>query len=261
MTAQMINDGTVKRRTFPKPLRLAHGHRFTAWILLLALAGCAPAPGGTVGQRYMERRALAAESSKKCMDGVKSNNPVYERLNNVFIYETSDNRQFSKIINNNLVTDQQSVDLIKFREMIQPCYDQALIDYGQADDRYAKYMLVIRMQSDQNLLDLLNQRITVGDRNVYLLETLIANRRKFAEIDRDVMFDISHQKYSAPDGIDVSVEISSQSADYQKINTLQQQLRSLSQLSSPQSATFSATQEKAPRCQFVGNTIRCGEQQ
>jgi hypothetical protein len=223
------------------------------------MAGCASAPGGIVGEKYVEKRSLAAANSKKCMDAVKSNNPVYERLNNVFIYDANDNQQFSKIINNRQVTSQNIEDLIKFREMIQPCYDQALLEYGKADDRYANYMFVIRMQSDQNLLDLLNKQITIGDRNVYLLETLIANRRKFAEIDRDVMYDISNRRYSEISSIDVTNEISGQSYVDPKTETLQQQLRSLSQMNNRQPSDAPGVQGTGPNCQFVGNTIQCGQ--
>ena len=165
-----------------------------AFLLMLAM-GCSTIPEQVVGREYLEKRALAAGNSRKCMDAVKNGSQVYARLGELFIYDLNDNRQLTKMANRNYVTEQNITDLIAFRERIQPCYDQSLADYGSADRRYAEYMLAVRTSSDDNLLALLNRRITIGERNVFLLETLHSNRSRFAEIDREVITEISRAHY------------------------------------------------------------------
>lgn len=166
-----------------------------AGILLVCTAGCAVSPEQVVGREYLEKRALAAANSKQCWDEVKTASPVYERLNDIFIFDLQDNRQLTKISNRNYVSEQIIADLIAFREMVQPCHDRSLVDYGSADLRYADYILGVRKKSDENLLALLNRQITIGERNVYLLESLLNNRQRFAEIDREVITDLSRDHY------------------------------------------------------------------
>lgn len=176
-------------------LVLSRGFRARAGLAiiglgLLAAAGCSPRPGNVSLKGYLEKRALAAAYSAQCMDEVKEDNPVYARLSELFIYDLNDGRQLSKITSRRLVTDQQIEDLILFREMIQPCYDRIMTDYGYADERYADYLLFVRHQSDKNLQDLLERKITIGERNIFLLETLVKNRRKFTEIDAEILAEI-----------------------------------------------------------------------
>ena len=164
-------------------------------ILLILAAGCVPKPEQVIGREYLEKRALAAANSKQCMEEVKAASTVYQRLNDIFIFDLQDNRQLTKISNRSYVTEQNIADLIALRELVQPCHDRLIEDYGSADLRYADYILGVREKSDENLLALLNRQITIGERNAYLLESLLNNRQRFAEIDREVITDLNRDHY------------------------------------------------------------------
>ncbi|GEM_PF-5264327 len=223
---------------------------------LLLAAGCATKQTEVVGQEYLARRALAAANSKQCMDQVKRANPVYERLSDLFIYDLSDNRQLTKMSNRNYVTAQNVADLIRFREMIQSCYDQSLADYGNADRRYAEYMLSVRASSDNNLLELLNRQITIGERNVYLLEALHGNRSRFTEIDREVIADLNRASYFSVGNGRREVGALEEIFTYPAVT--------LPPRPTPDAATESVRPATAPdsrsgtaRCRFEGSSIRC----
>jgi hypothetical protein len=228
-----------------------------AGMLLLVAAGCTPLQEQVVGREYLEKRSVAAANSKQCMDEVKSGSPVYERLHALFIYDLQDDRQLTKITNKHYVTDQNIADLIAFREMIQPCYDQTLADYGNADLRYADYVLMVRAQSDENLLELLNRQITIGERNVYLLETLLNNRNKFAEIDRDAIADIRRAHYlndrKGP-GDQGSLE---EAYTYPTVNLPRQPSPTAQAERDRQAPAPSPSQGANARCRFEGSSIRC----
>ncbi len=225
-------------------------------ILLVLVAGCASPPEQVLGREYLEKRAQAAANSKQCMDEVKNVSQVYQRLNDIFIYDLQDDRQLTKISNRSYVSEQNIADLIEFRDLIQPCYDQTLEDYGNADLRYADYILGVREKSDENLLALLNRQITIGERNIYLLEALLNNRQRFAEIDREVITDLNRAHYLKTlqrfDGQGYAEEHYS----YPPLSLPGRQGGAPSELEPPETV-FPGKQADSLRCRFEGSSIRC----
>lgn len=227
-----------------------------AVFLLLAAVGCSSPRGTVVGQEYLARRAQAATSSKQCMDAVKSGNPVYERLSNLFIYDLNDDRQLTKMTNRSYVSEQNIADLVRFREMIQPCYDRSLTDYGSADSRYAEYMLNVRAGSDDNLLALLNRRITIGERNVYLLETLQSNRIIFTEIDRQVLAELNRERGLSSASVPEASVVEEEGDPYPTVIVprrpeLEPSVEELRR------KPVADSHKRAERCRFEGAAIRC----
>lgn len=227
-----------------------------AIFLLLAAVGCSPLRGPIIGQEYLARRVQAATSSKQCMDAVKSGNPVYERLSNLFIYDLNDDRQLTKMTNRNYVSEQNIADLVRFREMIQPCYDRSLADYGSADSRYAEYMLNVRAGSDDNLLALLNRRITIGERNVYLLETLQSNRIIFTEIDRQVLAELNRERDPSSAIISETPVVVEESYTYPAI-IVPRRPEPESSVEQGRYQPVTESRRGAERCRFEGAVIRC----
>jgi hypothetical protein len=110
-----------------------------------------------------------------------------------------------------------------------------LKDYGNVDYRYATNLAGKRAQSDDSLLQLLNNEITIGDRNKFLTEIMASYESAKVQINRDIIDELSN--LSDPEiqrNRSIAKTMFESSEEYQGIDLIEEKLQSLKPAPLPQ---------------------------
>lgn len=201
-------------------------------LLVTVVAGCGPTQEQIAArtQQYLELYSVAENNAKTCMDGVKTRGTGYFDVREQFILHTDNSSELHKKLFTHYATDQNIQDYRKYRKALQTCIDQMLKDYASVDYRYASNLAEKRSQSDKNLLQALNQEITVGDRNSFLVNLYRLYDLDKSEIGQDIieefgsLSDSELQRHR-----EVAKRLFESSEEYQSANLVEKKLQELEQ--------------------------------
>lgn len=206
-------------------------------LLVVAMAGCGPTQEQitTRTQAYMDSLSVAENNAKSCLDGVKNADSGYHRLTDEFILHIDHNNEMYKTLFAGYATGQHIEDYKKYRRALQTCIDQMLKDYSNVDYRYVSNLAGKRTHSDDNLLKLLNNEITIGDRNKFLAKIITDYEEDKADINRDIVDELSNlSDAEIQKNRSIAKQMFDSSEEYQGVDLIEQKLQSLQPAPLPQ---------------------------
>lgn len=199
-------------------------------LFVAVLAGCGPTQEQIAArtQDYMDSLSVAERNAKACLDDLKSADSGYTKLTEEFILNTDHHNELYKTLFAGYATGQNIEDYKKYRRAMQACIDTMLKDYSKVDYRYVNNLAGKRTQSDDNLLKLLNNEITIGDRNKFLANIIARYEEDKVGINHDILDEFSNLSDSEIQRNRSIAKLMYESTEeYQGIDLIEQKLQSL----------------------------------
>lgn len=206
-------------------------------LFVVVLAGCGPTQEQitTRTQAYMDSLAVAESNAKACLEGIKTADSGYHRLTEAFILNTDHNNELYKTLFAGYASAQNIEDYKIYRRSLQKCIDQMLKDYSNVDYRYVNNLAGKRTQSDDNLIKLLGNEITIGDRNKFLARIITRYEEDKADINRDIVDELSNLSDSEIQrNRSIAKQMFDSSEEYRGAELIEQKLQSLQPVPLPQ---------------------------
>lgn len=131
--------------------------------LALALVGCA-SEGQKPPRQTENRLKYAIGQNERCQKWLRAHD-VFQRLEDIFILNPDDIHAADKVLIQRTATDGEKQDLLRSHNLQAVCRKDNLENFGDLHPDFAALLAKWYAEDDRLLLELLNDRVAVGEAN------------------------------------------------------------------------------------------------